>query len=207
MLCQEHFKHEDLKRNPQQWKLHHGAVPLLKLYNSDARTSKMSRKAPKDRSHYYEFPQPQPSSSATSELNDCSDSIQEDFSNYSNSSTQTSFYFVLAPVYFDDDSSDDENRSSKEQREYVNLQKKIDEISFQISNLNAELSGFDIADILPVGVTLNIPPFKGSRSQLTPAESEETAQIAAVRIHVERAIVELKITTFSMEFYHYPYAH
>ena len=140
VLCQEHFKDEDLKRNPQRWKLHHGAVPSLKLYNSDARTSKMSRKAPKDRSHYYEFPQPQPSSSATSEVNDCSDSIQEDVSNYRNSSTQTSFSFVVAPVYFDDDSSDDENKSSNEQREYVNLQKKIDELYFQISNLNAELS-------------------------------------------------------------------
>eukprot|EP00794_Sanderia_malayensis_P004476 gene4476-biopygen3643 len=48
--------------------------------------------------------------------------------------------------------------------------------------------GFDIADILPDGVTLNIPPFKGNRPQLTPKESEETARIAAVRIHVERAI-------------------
>ena len=52
--------------------------------------------------------------------------------------------------------------------------------------------GFDIADILPAGVTLNIPPFKGSRAQLTPKESEETARIAAVRIHVERAIGRVK---------------
>ena len=33
-------------------------------------------------------------------------------------------------------------------------------------NVMADCS-FDIADILPVGVTLNIPPFKGSRAQLT----------------------------------------
>ncbi len=52
--------------------------------------------------------------------------------------------------------------------------------------------GFDFADILPAGVTLNIPPFKGHRSQLTPEESEETACIAAVRIHVERAIGRVK---------------
>eukprot|EP00794_Sanderia_malayensis_P002548 gene2548-biopygen2091 len=52
--------------------------------------------------------------------------------------------------------------------------------------------GFDIADILPIGVTLNIPPFKGTRAQLTPKESEETARIAAVRIHVERAIGRVK---------------
>ena len=53
--------------------------------------------------------------------------------------------------------------------------------------------GFDIANILPPGVTLNIPPFKGSHDQLTAAESEETAKIVAVRIHVERAIGRVKI--------------
>ena len=48
--------------------------------------------------------------------------------------------------------------------------------------------GFYIADILPVVVTLNIPRFKGNRAQLTPKETEETAYIAAVHIHVERSI-------------------
>ena len=52
--------------------------------------------------------------------------------------------------------------------------------------------GFDIHDILPSGVTLNIPPFKGTREQLTPEETEETAHIASVRIHVERAIGRVK---------------
>ena len=52
--------------------------------------------------------------------------------------------------------------------------------------------GFDLKEILPSGVTLNIPPFKGRRNQLTPRETEETAQIASVRIHVERAIGRVK---------------
>ena len=52
--------------------------------------------------------------------------------------------------------------------------------------------GFDIADILPDGVLLNIPPFKGSRPQLTAEETEHTVRIAAVRIHVERAIGRIK---------------
>ncbi|XP_031572729.1 uncharacterized protein LOC116306777 [Actinia tenebrosa] len=52
--------------------------------------------------------------------------------------------------------------------------------------------GFDIADILPPGVSLNLPPFKGTRDQLTASEVEETARIAAVRIHVERAIGRIK---------------
>ena len=52
--------------------------------------------------------------------------------------------------------------------------------------------GFDIADILPHGVSLNIPPFKGNRKQLSAPEVEETARIASVRIHVERAIGRVK---------------
>ena len=52
--------------------------------------------------------------------------------------------------------------------------------------------GFDIEDILPSGVSLNIPPFKGTRSQLTAKEVEKTACIASVRIHVERAIGRIK---------------
>ena len=58
-------------------------------------------------------------------------------------------------------------------------------------NLMAD-RGFDISDILPAGVTLSIPPFKGSRPQLTAQEVEDTARIAAVRIHVERAIGRVK---------------
>ena len=52
--------------------------------------------------------------------------------------------------------------------------------------------GFDIADILPSGVTLNIPPFKGGGDQLNPEETHETARIAAVKIHVERATARIK---------------
>ena len=49
-----------------------------------------------------------------------------------------------------------------------------------------------IADILPSGVTLTIPSFKGGRDHLNPEETNETARIAAVRIHVERGIVRTK---------------
>ena len=52
--------------------------------------------------------------------------------------------------------------------------------------------GFDIKDILPEGVGLNIPPFKGERNQLTALEVEETMSIASVRIHVEREIGRIK---------------
>ena len=58
-------------------------------------------------------------------------------------------------------------------------------------NLMAD-RGFDVKNILPPGVTLNIPPFKGTRAQLTANETEETARIASVRIHVERAIGRVK---------------
>lgn len=52
--------------------------------------------------------------------------------------------------------------------------------------------GFDIGDILPHGVNLNIPPFKGTRDQLIAEETEETVKIASVRIHVEMAIGRVK---------------
>ncbi|XP_078665089.1 LOW QUALITY PROTEIN: uncharacterized protein LOC144907664 [Branchiostoma floridae x Branchiostoma belcheri] len=52
--------------------------------------------------------------------------------------------------------------------------------------------GFEIQDILPPGVDLNIPPFKGSRDALTAEEVQETMDIAEVRIHVERAIGRIK---------------
>ena len=45
--------------------------------------------------------------------------------------------------------------------------------------------GFDIHYLLPPGVGLNIPPFKGTWNQLTPAEAEETAYIASLKIHVD----------------------
>ncbi|KAK3089662.1 hypothetical protein FSP39_005462 [Pinctada imbricata] len=52
--------------------------------------------------------------------------------------------------------------------------------------------GFEIADILPSGVTLNIPPFKGNAAQLTAEQVQNTMDIASVRIHVERAIGRIK---------------
>ena len=48
--------------------------------------------------------------------------------------------------------------------------------------------GFTVQDLLPLGVSLNIPPFAGSKGQMTPGEVVQTQQIASVRIHVERAI-------------------
>ena len=52
--------------------------------------------------------------------------------------------------------------------------------------------GFTIADLLDTkGVTLNIPPMKTS-DQLTEREIITTRRIAALRIHVERAIGRLK---------------
>ena len=53
--------------------------------------------------------------------------------------------------------------------------------------------GFDIQDMLaPLGVTLNIPPFLDQRPQLSAREVTETRRIAEVRIHVERAISQIK---------------
>ena len=52
--------------------------------------------------------------------------------------------------------------------------------------------GFDISNIVPDRVTVNMPPFLAGRDQMTAAETEETMSIASVHIHVERAIGRMK---------------
>ena len=53
--------------------------------------------------------------------------------------------------------------------------------------------GFLIQDLLePLNVSLNIPPKRYSNRQLSRQEVEETRRIAAVRIHVERKMEEIK---------------
>jgi len=52
--------------------------------------------------------------------------------------------------------------------------------------------GFTVQDLLPLGVSLNIPPFLGTKGQMTPEEVVQTQQIAAIRIHVEPAISKIK---------------
>lgn len=53
--------------------------------------------------------------------------------------------------------------------------------------------GFDIQDLLvPHGVRLNIPPFNTKAHQMLPQDVMTTKKIAAVRIHVERAIGRIK---------------
>ena len=53
--------------------------------------------------------------------------------------------------------------------------------------------GFDIKDDLDIlGVKLNIPPFLRGKQQLNEKELIETRRIATLRIHVERAMEQLK---------------
>ena len=52
--------------------------------------------------------------------------------------------------------------------------------------------GFDIEDMLPKGVTGNIPAFLGGREQLDPGEVLTTRRIATLRIHVERLMERIK---------------
>ena len=52
--------------------------------------------------------------------------------------------------------------------------------------------GFTIEDILPAGVTLNVPPRLNESGQLTENERSTTRRIASIRIHVERAIERIK---------------
>lgn len=53
--------------------------------------------------------------------------------------------------------------------------------------------GFEVQDLLvKQGLLLNIPPFKGSKKSLTVHDVKKTQRIARLRIHVERAIGQVK---------------
>ena len=52
--------------------------------------------------------------------------------------------------------------------------------------------GFTIQDLLPLGVTLNLPPFLGASAQMAAEDVVATQEIASLRIHVERAINKIK---------------
>ena len=52
--------------------------------------------------------------------------------------------------------------------------------------------GFDIDDDLSPGISLGIPAFMNGKEQLNLNEATETRHIAAVRIHVDRAIARVK---------------
>ena len=52
--------------------------------------------------------------------------------------------------------------------------------------------GFTVEDLLPLGVSLNIPPFLGSKGQTSPQEVVETQSIAFLCIHVERGLNKIK---------------
>ena len=52
--------------------------------------------------------------------------------------------------------------------------------------------GFTIEDVLPLGVSLNIPPFLGMSDQMPAEDVIKTQEIASLRIHVERAINKIK---------------
>ena len=51
---------------------------------------------------------------------------------------------------------------------------------------------FTIQDLLPVGVSLNIPPFLDRSAQLPPEDGVNSQEIASLRIHVDRAINKVK---------------
>lgn len=66
------------------------------------------------------------------------------------------------------------------------------DLSFEANDSVMADKGFTIQDLLPVGVSLNIPPFLGSSAQMPAEDVVKTQQIASLRIHIERAINKIK---------------
>ena len=52
--------------------------------------------------------------------------------------------------------------------------------------------GFTIEGLLPLSMSLNIPSFLGRSDQMPPEDVVKTQCIAALRIHVKRAINKIK---------------
>ena len=52
--------------------------------------------------------------------------------------------------------------------------------------------GFTISDLLPLGASLNLPPFLGGSDQMPAEDVVKTKEIASLRIHIERAINKIK---------------
>ena len=65
-------------------------------------------------------------------------------------------------------------------------------LQFEPGDLILADKGFLLHDVMPQGVSVNIPPFL-SRQQFTKPQVIETTRIARARIHVERAIQHIKL--------------
>ena len=52
--------------------------------------------------------------------------------------------------------------------------------------------GFVIHDLMPHGISLNLPPFLAGKKQFTEEEARFCKKIATCRIHVERAIERMR---------------
>lgn len=66
------------------------------------------------------------------------------------------------------------------------------DLPFQANDSVMADKGFTINDLLPLGVSLNLPPFLGGSGQMPAADVVKTQEIASLRIHIERAINKIK---------------
>ena len=51
---------------------------------------------------------------------------------------------------------------------------------------------FTIQDLLPLGISLKLPPFLGGSSQMPAEDVVKTQEIPSLRIHIKRAINKIK---------------
>ena len=65
-------------------------------------------------------------------------------------------------------------------------------LPFQSNDSVMADKGFPIQDLLPLGVSLSLPPFLGGSVQMPADDVVKTQEIASLRIHIERAINKIK---------------
>lgn len=76
-------------------------------------------------------------------------------------------------------------------REIVRRSSLLD-LPFQDKDSVMADKGFTITDLLPLGVSLNLPPILGGSNQMPAEDVVKTQEIASLRIHIEQAINKIK---------------
>ena len=63
--------------------------------------------------------------------------------------------------------------------------------------------GFIVKDLLPLGVSLNLPPFLGASSQIAVEDVVKTQEIASLWYMLNLPLTKLRIFTSGTELFHY----
>ena len=144
VLCEDHFAMEDIKRNPNHWRLVAGSAPSRNLFQGSTTIVKLkSRKPPLNCPLHLPIASagPGPSVSVAESANlDClpdffENAVSLSCGNLVSVSTQTDFSFISSAVYLPSDSGEANHEIMKVFVETNNLKLEVQELNSKISSL------------------------------------------------------------------------